>query len=242
VADRKDHIRAMGLWAYVTEQRKKQVIGIARSHIDGSEEVVCWARAKQPRGKKSGFVYVTPSRLIVYWAGEPEGHAAILWKDIRSWGTDTSSRGGPILGIESDRDSVVVQMPARTNPSAASATEIIRAIAARAPKGADPLDHDHHGILAAPHPHVSVDKERRSIAGHTKRLILTVIGVVMVVGGILITPIPGPWSFPIVLGGLAILATEYDIADDALQWAKERYHRTKQMVKATRARRRSRSR
>ena len=232
----------MGLWTFVSEQRKKQVIGIARSHIDAGDEVICWARARQPRGKKSGFVYVTPSRLVVYWAGEPEGHAAILWKEIRSWGTDTSSRGGPILGIATNEESVLVQMPARTTPSAASATQIIRAIAERAPKGAEPLDHDHHGVLAAPHPHVSVDKEHRSIAGHTKRIIITVIGVVMVVGGILITPIPGPWSFPIVLAGLAILASEYDIADDVLQWAKERYHRTKQMVKESRRRRRSRSR
>jgi uncharacterized protein (TIGR02611 family) len=232
----------MGLWAYVTEQRKKQVIGIARSHIDASEEVVCWARAKQPIGKKSGFVYVTVSRLIVYWAGEPEGHAAIPWTGIRSWGADTSTRGGPVVGIETEDDTVLVQMPARTTPSAASATDIIRAIAERAPRGARSLDHNRHGLLETQHAHVKVPRERRSLAGHTKRIVVTLIGLVMVLGGLVITPIPGPWSFPIVVAGLAILASEYDIADDVLQWVKERYHRTKMMVKSSRERRRSRSR
>jgi uncharacterized protein (TIGR02611 family) len=229
----------MGLWSYLTEQRKKQVIGIARTHIDQIEDVVCWARAKQPLGKKSGFVYVTSAGLVVYWAGEPEGHASVAWKDIRSWGADTSARGGPVLGIETETETVLVQMPARTNPSAASATQLIRAIAERAPARARSLDHHYHGLLEAQHQHVNVAKERRSLADHSKRIVVTVIGVVMVVGGVLITPIPGPWSFPIVVGGLAILGTEYDIADDVLQWAKERYQRTKKLVKSRRERRRS---
>jgi uncharacterized protein (TIGR02611 family) len=228
---------AVGLWSFLTEQRKKQVIGIARTHIDQSEDVVCWARVKQPLGRKSGFVYVTAAGLVVYWAGEPEGHASVAWKEIRSWGADTSARGGPVMGIETESETVLVQMPARTAPSADSATRLIRAIAERAP--ARSLDHHYHGVLEAQHRHVNVAKERRSLADHSKRVFVTLIGVVMVVGGVLITPIPGPWSFPIVVGGLAILATEYDIADDVLQWAKERYHRTKMRVKSRRERRRS---
>jgi len=60
---------------------------------------------------------------------------------------------------------------------------------------------------------------------------VTVIGVVLVVGGILITPLPGPWSLPIVLGGLAVLSREYDWAKDTLEWVKQRYQDVKNRIK-----------
>jgi hypothetical protein len=50
----------------------------------------------------------------------------------------------------------------------------------------------------------------------------------------LITPLPGPWSFPIIIGGLAVLATEYDWADDMRDWIKRR---SKQLADKVRKRR-----
>jgi hypothetical protein len=69
----------------------------------------------------------------------------------------------------------------------------------------------------------------------TKRIVITAAGIVLVVAGAVITPIPGPWSLPLLLAGLAVLASEYDWARDVLDWAKETSRRARERLRARRA-------
>ncbi len=54
---------------------------------------------------------------------------------------------------------------------------------------------------------------------NAKRILVTIVGVLVVLIGIILIPLPGP-GWAIVFGGLAILATEYVWAQRLLAYAK----------------------
>lgn len=72
----------------------------------------------------------------------------------------------------------------------------------------------------------------------TKRIVIFVVGVALVLLGIALIPLPGPFSIPLMIAGLAVLATEYVWAEKALDTVKEQA--TKAKDKATGAWRRRR--
>ena len=65
------------------------------------------------------------------------------------------------------------------------------------------------------------DKPARNLA---YRVGVGVVGTIVLLVGIVAIPYPGP-GWLIVLAGLAILATEFDRAQNALNFVRERYHR-----------------
>lgn len=69
------------------------------------------------------------------------------------------------------------------------------------------------------------------VTGLITKVVISVVGVaVMGLGVFLSGPgIPGP-GFLVILGGLAILATEWDWAQRVLDWARARYERARQKV------------
>jgi hypothetical protein len=81
---------------------------------------------------------------------------------------------------------------------------------------------------------VVINRRKLSPREITKRVVLTVIGVLLMFTGAVITPIPGPWSLPILLAGLAVLASEYDWAKDALEWVKMTSRNAKERFRARR--------
>jgi uncharacterized protein (TIGR02611 family) len=54
------------------------------------------------------------------------------------------------------------------------------------------------------------------------RAAVAVVGVTMVLLGLASGPLPGPGGIPLVLGGLAVLASEFHWARRLLEWAKAR--------------------
>jgi uncharacterized protein (TIGR02611 family) len=64
-------------------------------------------------------------------------------------------------------------------------------------------------------------RERR-VADFTYRVAVAVIGLAVLAVGIVTIPYPGP-GWAIVFAGLAILATEFDIAKRVLRWVRVRY-------------------
>lgn len=72
----------------------------------------------------------------------------------------------------------------------------------------------------------------------TKRIVIFVVGAGLVLLGIALIPLPGPFSIPLIIAGLAVLATEYVWAERMLDTAKE--HATKAKEKAVGAWRRRR--
>jgi len=67
-----------------------------------------------------------------------------------------------------------------------------------------------------------------------KRIAVTVIGFGLVVAGLVLIVFPGPFTIPLILAGLAVLATEYAWARHALDETKRR---TKDAVDRVRGRR-----
>ena len=60
----------------------------------------------------------------------------------------------------------------------------------------------------------------RFIFRSTKRIVVFVVGVALVLLGVALIPLPGPFSIPLMLAGLAVLATEYVWAEKVLDTVK----------------------
>ena len=65
------------------------------------------------------------------------------------------------------------------------------------------------------------------IKRHTRRALVTLLGLVIILGGMIMLVAPGPGLLTIIIG-LTVLATEYIWARDLLQKAKDRYESGKQ--------------
>lgn len=55
-----------------------------------------------------------------------------------------------------------------------------------------------------------------------KRIAITVVGFGLVIAGLVLIIFPGPFTIPLILAGLAVLATEYAWARRALDETKRR--------------------
>jgi len=66
---------------------------------------------------------------------------------------------------------------------------------------------------------------------HTKRVVIAVIGITVILIGLAFFVLPGP-GLLIVIVGLAVLATEFAWAQGLLHKARERYELTKDKIKA----------
>ena len=58
-----------------------------------------------------------------------------------------------------------------------------------------------------------------------------VVGVALFVLGVALIPLPGPFSIPLMIAGLAVLATEYVWAQKALDVVKDRAKRASEAAK-----------
>jgi uncharacterized protein (TIGR02611 family) len=63
------------------------------------------------------------------------------------------------------------------------------------------------------------------------RLVVAVVGLVLVLGGFALVPLPGP-GWLIVILGLAVWASEIEPASDLLEWVKRQVRRWERWVKA----------
>jgi uncharacterized protein (TIGR02611 family) len=72
-----------------------------------------------------------------------------------------------------------------------------------------------------------------SIMRSTKRVVIFVVGVALVLLGIALIPLPGPFSLPLMVAGLAVLATEYVWAERALDTVKDKTKQAADLAKRT---------
>jgi hypothetical protein len=214
----------LGLGDWIAEQRDRQILANARPHLDAGEKVLHWARVRDPDARRQGYAYVTDRRYIVHWSGRSDGRKVIAWNEIASWGVDHDEPKGPLLGAQHGSGKIFVILPAGSRRGADEVSRFLKSFEEQAPRPAGRLYKDgHEGSFAAGSDH-PVNPEHRSVAAQTRRLLVLVLGLLLVLTGVLIAPLPGP-SFPIVLAGLAVLASEFDWAQDALNWARDKYHR-----------------
>ena len=220
----------------IREQRQRVILAQADRYLDPGEDVVHWVRAKQVDGRAEGFVFLTPRRCIVHWTGKAGASPGDFpWEAITAWGVQSDAHGGPILALRNGASSCFVQLRATTPAMADDVAGFVKEFADRAPWPREPIVPPQH--LQGPFEPTAAPKlpeHKRTITDHTRRILVTVLGVALIVGAIVIIPLPGPWSFIVTIAGLAILASEYDWARDALAWSKERYQAVSNKIKARR--------
>ncbi|MQB01050.1 MAG: hypothetical protein GEU78_12280 [Actinobacteria bacterium] len=217
---------------YVSEQRRKQIYSHVAPHLSPGEEIVHFARIRQPDTRKRGFIYMTGDRVIVAWKSDGEP-VSIGLSAVTSWAVTHDLRGGPVLTIETPEQAVTIQLLTASRSMTDGAIHFLLLFSELIPDAAvATLEDGEESHLSRPHLHVRA--EPRSVSQLTKRILVTLLGVTLIVGAILIVPLPGPWSFLVTIAGLAVLASEYDWAEDALDWVKLKYKRAKQKIKARR--------
>lgn len=75
----------------------------------------------------------------------------------------------------------------------------------------------------------------RWVGRNSKRVAITIIGFILVLGGIVLLPLPGPGML-IIIAGLAVLGTEYMWARRALDLAKEKARQAADKVRRRKGR------
>ena len=220
----------LGLADTFEQQRNRQAIEKARPHLPEDEDVLHWVRVKESRGRGEGLAFITERRVLLRWNRDSESPQTFTWTEVEAWGIEADAKGGPILCVESEDASAVVQFPARSGPVAGKVSDFLQGFAGRVPSPRRTLresDSDRFSPLAE----VAISPERRTVWTHTKRIAATVVGIVLIVFAILIIPVPGPWSILLTIAGLAVLASEYDWAKDVQDWAKDRYQDARRKIK-----------
>ncbi len=157
----------------------------------------------------------------MYWSRLGSEPVTIPMKDVRSWGVDRASERGPVLGIETSDSSTYVLLIVGTDGMVSKVNAFLEKFARYAPNPHGPLEGSSHPSDYAAEPSLKVQKEKKTMATATRRLIWTVLGVVILAAGIVLLFAPGP-GILVVLLGLSLLAREYDWAQDILHWARER--------------------
>lgn len=225
----------MGLLQKLAEFRERQILDDVAPFLDENEEVLVWVRTKRPMKPARGFIFVTGKRVVVSWAkvGQDDAHS-ITWDEIVAWGMAAGGGRGPLFAMETKEGLHHVQILTGTDGMVARANEFLVHFVDRAPRPRRSLSEveDPQSYQTS---ELQVDRERKTVGRHTRRAIVTIAGLCLIIIAFLIGWIPGPWSIPLVIAGLAVLATEYDWADDFLRWARQRYQSTKAKLKARRS-------
>ncbi|HJR44662.1 MAG TPA: PGPGW domain-containing protein [Actinomycetota bacterium] len=219
----------------IAEQRQRLILNQAERYLEDGEPVLHWVRARQAEGRREGFVFLTERRCIVHWTGRADGIPGDFpWDEIANWGIASDTSGGPILAIESGGEQCFVQLRATTPAMAEEVAIFVTHFAERAPEPLQTVEGADHLGTFEPKQALEVSTHKMSITDHTRRIIVTVLGVALIFSAIVIIPLPGPWSFIVTIAGLAILASEYDWARDAMEWTKQRYKAAADKLKARR--------
>lgn len=220
----------MGLIGSISQQRRNQIVSYVVPHLGDGEEVLRYARARDPSSKRKGFLYLTPKRLLLAWKqdGDP---VSIPWSDIRVWRVDKDGTV-PVLSAEGGERSVVVELRTATHAMTVGVRDFLKRFAELAPDGSRAPGSN--AITADGHH--EVNKERLTPARLTRRIAITALGLALIIVAGFIVVLPGPWSILLVIAGLAILAGEYDWAEDALDWAKTQYQAARRRLRERRNR------
>ena len=180
-------------------------------------------------------MFVTDKRVVISWSKVgSDQNQSVTWDQIEAWGLAPDGGRGPLFAIETGTETHQAHILVGTDGMVDKANEFLVQFVDKAPVPKRPParveDPELYRVTE-----LHLQRERKTVGKHTRRAIVTIIGLCLIVFAFLIGWIPGPWSIPLVIAGLAILATEYDWADDFLTWARQRYEKTKAKLRARRS-------
>lgn len=220
----------MDLFRSVAQKRNEHIVRKVDPLLDESEEVIDWVRARHPEDGRRGVAYITDRRFVVHWSGRKDGHSMCRWEEFATWGLNEDRAGGPILAIETGEGVSYVQLVVETKAMGDTLQVFMERFAELAPwPHTGPEAPEHDGDFE-PRKEIKSEARHRTPAEMVKRVLITVAGIALIVVGILIIPLPGPWSFVLNIAGLALLAQEYDWAEDLLDWTKEKFAQAKKKM------------
>ncbi len=225
----------MGLMSRLAERREAHILGHCAPYLESGESVTHWIRARRPGGGREGFAFLTPARLVMYWLGGRDTSVTRLG-DIRSWSLSLDAPGGPVLTVETPAGNLRTQFPTGSEAVTTQVRRFLEAFTRSVPRQSRypsaagdevPSLRDIDGITA----------EKRSWGRRSRRIVVTFLGVALTILGIVLAfpLVPGP-GLLVAIGGVALLATEYDWAKDALNWAQDKSRGSRQRLKARRRR------
>jgi uncharacterized protein (TIGR02611 family) len=212
----------VGLNDRIAQQREKQIVDRVRPHLDSEEEVIHWARTRHPRSGRRGIAFLTARRLVVLWTGRHESPGHVEWTQIEAWGLDPRAAGGPILSVEGSGAEAVIQLPAHSDGMAERCSAFLRRFATLAPKSRGTKSRSGERSVEGDMTDLQIPRSKKSVAGQTKRLVVTVVGAVLLVIGAMLLVLPGP-GILVTIAGLVVLGSEYDWAEDLLIWVRNRW-------------------
>jgi Putative transmembrane protein (PGPGW) len=222
---------------FIRAQRSKQVLAQIDGQLEQGEEVLHWARVKDPRTKDRGFVYLTRARYILDW-GDDRDPLSTRWKEIDRWGVNSEPHDGPIVGIEQQDGAKFMQLPIVTSGAEIRVTEFLHSWSRLAPEDATQhIDGRDLGTFRGPEAAVQFTAPRRNFV---RRVLFTILGVLLIIAALLIGWLPGPGGIFLAIAGLWVLAQEYDWAEDALDWMRDKYREAKHKIQERRAKKKER--
>ena len=209
----------------LAERREAHILTHPKPYLETGEGVKHWIRVRRPGGGREGFAYLTPVRLVVHWLGGQDAFVTDLAR-IRTWGLSGDTPGGPVLTIEAESD-LQMQLPTGSEAVTSQVKRFLEAFARSEPGPPHPSAEEISGITT----------ENMSWGRRSRRIVVTFSGVALtIVGIVLAVPlVPGP-GLLVAIGGIALLASEYDWAKDALNWAQDRSRGRRQRFEARRRR------
>lgn len=222
----------MGIARRIVEQRDRLALNRAAPYLEENEELIHWVRVRQVEGRGEGFAFVTKRQLVVHWQGRSEDPQTFQWDELEAWGIEADAKGGPVLSVESERKEAAVRIPAGSRSVADKAKKFLRSFAEHAPNPSRGLSANPSSAQVKSVKEIQVSPSKRTAWEQTRRIIVTVLGVALILFGVAVGWLPVfPFWLPI-LAGLALLATEYDWAKDASDWVKDNYQEAKKKIKA----------
>ena len=226
----------MGLISLISEKRQDLIERRVRPHLDPDEEILLWVRSRRVNERGEGFIFLTDRRVVMHWTGSDDEMCSVRWDEVDTWGLATEVSGGPVIGLETGMDTWYAQIVASTQKMAENAHDFIQRFAELAPEPKRQFrDKGNIGKFVT-EGDVRVDMVKHSVPQMLQRVGITALGAALVIGAVLIIPLPGPWSFILSIAGLAVLSREYDWAKDLLEWTKEKYQNAKEKLARRRGR------